>query len=452
MVDAKFRLMASSVVLRRRIYDITQCPICLDKFDIPTSLPCLHTFCLRCLQSTFATDCPGDVATCPLCRQDFQLPAGGVNSLPRNFTLGDLLELRTTARPTSAPPSVYVTLTEETTLSDESLEDEMTTLKMGESNLPATGDTTGSEDCQPIECSLSASSSPHHDGTLSSGVSTEDVTTTTVCDKHTDAEDVEFCFDCRVDVCGACCDDAHQDGTLSSGVSAEDITTTTTCDKHTDAEDVEDGTLLSPGVSTEDVMTTTVCDKHTDAEDVEFCFDCRVDVCGVCCDDVHRRHRRRRQNEVIAECRRRVAYEMARVTDALNDTYIALFDVDQRRADILRELRQKEELARKECNAEDVNEVRKRLRALSAEKDSDLRQLAGSKARLDVNQTSLETFLKAGAQRMATATTTRSLLRIVKELKKEAKSLLSVHQTRLDRAKLDGKQQTSLTGIHRPVN
>ena len=89
--------MASSVVLRRHISDIIKCPICLDVLDAPTSLPCLHTFSLRCLRTTFAADYPGDVAACPICRQDFELPAGGPSALPKNFTLDGLVELNRSA-------------------------------------------------------------------------------------------------------------------------------------------------------------------------------------------------------------------------------------------------------------------------------------------------------------------------------------------------------------------
>jgi len=365
------------MVLRRHISDITQCPICLDVLDTSTSLPCLHTFCLCCLQRIFTVDYPGDVATCPVCRQDFQLPEGGLAALPRNFTLDGLVELCSTTRPTSAPPSLDVMPTVEPALNDKSREicthdetrnDEM--LKTREKDIPAaeanSGNTKGNDGS--IKCSLPQM--PHEHDPRPSAVSTEDV-----------------------------------------------------------------------------AMSTTTCDKHTGTVDAEFCFDCRVDVCEACCGDVHRRHRRRPVSEVSAECRRRIAGEMSRVTDALNATYVALLDVDQRRADILEKLRQKEDLVRKECKEAEKDEIEKRLRALSAQKDNDLRQLAGPKEQLDFDQASLETFLKNGARKLTTVTTTAGLLHLVKDLKIEANSVLSVHQTRLDKSKVDGKQRSVLTGI-----
>jgi len=139
--------MASSIAIRRRISDITQCPICLDVLDTPKSLPCLHTFCLRCLQLTFAADYPGDVAVCPVCRQDFQLPAGGLAALPRNFTLDVLVELCTPARPSSAPSSLVMTSVDksrEVVTGTEHIEKKNDTmLAVSEKGVPAAKTTSG---------------------------------------------------------------------------------------------------------------------------------------------------------------------------------------------------------------------------------------------------------------------------------------------------------------------
>jgi len=102
----------------------------------------------------------------------------------------------------------------------------------------------------------------------------------------------------------------------------------------------------------EDSATTTPHDDDTgavsttagDNDEREFCFDCRVDVCSW--DARHGRHRRRRAGDVTAECRRRVAGQLARVTDALSATYLALLHVDQRRADVLDQLQRTETTVR----------------------------------------------------------------------------------------------------------
>jgi hypothetical protein len=79
-------------LLIQKISDITQCAICLNTCSEPKSLTCLHTFCLECLKKCFTTKTSGP---CPLCRSECTLPAGGVDSLPHNFFMMHLLEVRT---------------------------------------------------------------------------------------------------------------------------------------------------------------------------------------------------------------------------------------------------------------------------------------------------------------------------------------------------------------------
>jgi len=363
--------MASSFVLRRHLSDITKCPICLDVFDTPIALPCLHTFCLRCLQHTFATDHPGDVANCPVCRREFRVPTGGLVALPRNFTVDGLVEMCTMSRSSSAPSSVVRQTAKPASNDSKSCEiitgGETTNdvmLNVRENGRPASEATSGDDDC--MKCSLSTP--------------------------------------------------AHQHDQRSCAALTEDVT-----------------------------AMKCKCDGNGSAARAEFCFDCRLDMCGTCCGDVHRSHRRRPLSKVTAECRRRFAGELARVTDALDATHVSLVDVNRRRADILKQLQRDERFARRECYANDGDKTEQRLNALLAEKDDALRQLAASKELLDVDKMSMETFLNAGNRKLASATTTAGLLHVVKELKLETKSLLRVHQMRLDKSKVDGKQQTSST-------
>ena len=61
--------------------DRTNCAICLDVFDNPKSLPCLHAFCLKCLQGYCKDKCPGDEIPCPVCRKAFLIPSDGLGDL-----------------------------------------------------------------------------------------------------------------------------------------------------------------------------------------------------------------------------------------------------------------------------------------------------------------------------------------------------------------------------------
>ena len=65
------------------IEDLTTCSICLSMIDKPKALPCLHTFCFKCL-SEWAKSASKTV-TCPVCRKKFTLPPGGVLGLENNF-------------------------------------------------------------------------------------------------------------------------------------------------------------------------------------------------------------------------------------------------------------------------------------------------------------------------------------------------------------------------------
>jgi len=74
--------------------DLTTCPICINLFDNPKSLPCLHAFCLKCLQGHFKDKCPGDEVPCPMCRKDFEIPSSGLEGLQHHFFVQQLVDVR----------------------------------------------------------------------------------------------------------------------------------------------------------------------------------------------------------------------------------------------------------------------------------------------------------------------------------------------------------------------
>jgi len=86
--------MASSRDLEEYVEDLTKCPICLEDFVNPKSLPCLHTFCLKCITDHCINDSPGNQVNCPLCRSSFVIPVGGVEQLPNNFFLKGLADAK----------------------------------------------------------------------------------------------------------------------------------------------------------------------------------------------------------------------------------------------------------------------------------------------------------------------------------------------------------------------
>ncbi|XP_062333305.1 tripartite motif-containing protein 2 isoform X2 [Osmerus eperlanus] len=67
------------------------CSICLDRYDNPKVLPCLHTFCEKCLQNYIPAH--SLTLSCPVCRQTSILPEKGVAALQSNFFITNLMDV-----------------------------------------------------------------------------------------------------------------------------------------------------------------------------------------------------------------------------------------------------------------------------------------------------------------------------------------------------------------------
>ncbi|XP_052059699.1 E3 ubiquitin-protein ligase TRIM56-like [Mytilus californianus] len=91
--------MATSI--ESHVVDITTCGICLEKFNIPKYLPCLHTFCERCIQTYISSKFEKrhtQSIHCPVCRTNVTSPNENYSSeewakaLPLNFLIAGLLQ------------------------------------------------------------------------------------------------------------------------------------------------------------------------------------------------------------------------------------------------------------------------------------------------------------------------------------------------------------------------
>lgn len=90
-------LTIASNNVRNKLNDIAECAICKSTFTDPRSLPCLHTYCRECVEGFSRYKQPGDEVACPECRGEFTLPANGVDGLPKNFFIGQLIEIADTS-------------------------------------------------------------------------------------------------------------------------------------------------------------------------------------------------------------------------------------------------------------------------------------------------------------------------------------------------------------------
>ena len=73
--------------------DMLTCSLCLNKFTEPRALPCLHTFCLPCLEQFVQTSRNVRQLKCPLCNELHNIPSGGVKAFRQDFRIKNLVEL-----------------------------------------------------------------------------------------------------------------------------------------------------------------------------------------------------------------------------------------------------------------------------------------------------------------------------------------------------------------------
>lgn len=88
-----------------RLYAQLVCPLCLERFDNPKVLPCMHTFCKRCIEQLShngeTVGSNGDIGffgsghlKCPTCQQDVQFSDdSGLESLPSNSLINNILDV-----------------------------------------------------------------------------------------------------------------------------------------------------------------------------------------------------------------------------------------------------------------------------------------------------------------------------------------------------------------------
>lgn len=76
--------------IRQQLISLTECSICTEKYNDPSILPCVHTYCLKCIKGFSEGKVPGSHVLCPICWKDFIISDSGIESLPKNFLIEQL--------------------------------------------------------------------------------------------------------------------------------------------------------------------------------------------------------------------------------------------------------------------------------------------------------------------------------------------------------------------------
>ena len=79
------------------------CPVCLDHYTNPKTLPCLHSFCEHCLEG-LPLDKKNETyyLSCPTCRHCTELPEEGAGAFPVAFHVNNLKEIHSAMKKTAA--------------------------------------------------------------------------------------------------------------------------------------------------------------------------------------------------------------------------------------------------------------------------------------------------------------------------------------------------------------
>ena len=85
--------MDTQTLLDNRHNEVS-CSVCMCTFTDPKQLPCLHSFCLNCLNGIQRTSGVHGKITCPKCKRQFEVPgSGNPSELPTNVRINSLLDV-----------------------------------------------------------------------------------------------------------------------------------------------------------------------------------------------------------------------------------------------------------------------------------------------------------------------------------------------------------------------
>ena len=227
LTDNKNNIILTSVCLevmatfvpetRHRLENDTECAICVADLVDARVLPCVHTFCLKCIEKWSQKENTGEKVSCPICREVFEIPEGGITALPKNCFVEKLLDVK----------KLSTTLSRGDVLCDICCDDEE---KSGERVKNAT---VYCVECRQKMCEQCCG---HHQKfrlpgvhkliELSSELNVDELLLKfpEFCDKPMDECTKLYCFDCKETVCMMCFVESHRKHTCSDvKLLAEDL-------------------------------------------------------------------------------------------------------------------------------------------------------------------------------------------------------------------------------------
>ena len=190
--------MANKEELELKKNELLKCSICLNTFINPKVLPCMHTFCLKCIGSHH-TETKGEKSklVCPLCRGECDIPEGGLSNLPRNYFVHNFLEIE------------HITAANREKICWESYQSKGKT--------PVSVASVYCLDCQQHFCSQCHNAhdkmrfNKSHKIIEPGSLETDDLVKITLsfCEKHPDEPVKHYCLECKMIICLRCYIEAH---------------------------------------------------------------------------------------------------------------------------------------------------------------------------------------------------------------------------------------------------
>jgi len=190
--------MAEASELKWRVTEIATCPICLEDCKNAKLLPCVHSFCLGCLQTHCKENVSGGNVACPVCRKEFQPPDTGVEALPHNFFLQNLIDARDASSPKTEEVLCEICVASEKEEDEDKGEIPSATMYCADCNLKLCKRCSRS-------CRVKPRGEPHHVRPLGVELSAELIQQRgSYCDQHKDDRLKLYCHDCEITVCLMC--------------------------------------------------------------------------------------------------------------------------------------------------------------------------------------------------------------------------------------------------------